>query len=53
LQLIWASSGSAVDDVYVAGKAVVRAKKSTQITGTAFTDIVTEAQERMTFLAGR
>jgi 5-methylthioadenosine/S-adenosylhomocysteine deaminase len=53
LQLIWASSGSAVDDVYVAGKPVVKAKKSTQITGSAFTDIVAEAQERMTFLAGR
>jgi hypothetical protein len=39
--------------VYVAGKAVVKAKKSTQITGSAFTDIVAEAQERMTFLSGR
>lgn len=52
LQLIWASSGSAVDDVYVAGKIVVRGKKSTQITGSVFTDIVAEAQERMTFLIG-
>ena len=53
LQLIWASSGAAVQDVYVAGKAVVRDKKSTQITGSGFRDIVAEASERSHFLSAR
>jgi len=46
LQLVWASNGSAVRDVWVAGRPVVRNHRSARLTGSDLAEIVAEATAR-------
>ena len=46
LQLIWASSGSAVRDVWVAGRPVVRDHRSCRLTSTDLAEVTAEATAR-------